>query len=343
LEWPARDRALWDAAIAPGGFFEEAGRGAHMRPTSLKSRMKGYGTWLVYLAAHGPIPDEMPSRRATNERIHDYVAWLKAQDLAPLTICSYLDALRGTLRLLERNCDVANLSRALERLHLNAIPVRNKTVRMKSPREVLGAAFEYMDSLSVSPPTRERSGRYMDGLIVAFLSQHPIRAKNCAGLELDEHLVKRADGWRCSLKATETKEKRSYECTLAPELVPYLEHYLAVDRPILLGELSSKQVWLTESGGPFNTKTLWNKVTALTRQLFGIAMNPHLFRDCAVTAVAVDAPEHVASVARLLGHNSLRTTERHYNQASMISAQKYHLTVLEEIMIETEMHADCGF
>jgi integrase/recombinase XerD len=45
---------------------------------------------------------------------------------------------------------------------------------------------------------------------------------------------------------------------------------------------------------------------------FGHMINPHLFRDCAATSIMIEAPKHVRIAARLLGHATLRTTERHY-------------------------------
>ena len=45
---------------------------------------------------------------------------------------------------------------------------------------------------------------------------------------------------------------------------------------------------------------------------FGRTINPHLFRDCAATSITIEAPEHVRIAARVLGHATLQTTERHY-------------------------------
>ena len=48
-------------------------------------------------------------------------------------------------------------------------------------------------------------------------------------------------------------------------------------------------------------------------------MNLHLFRDGAATFWALKDPTRVTAVSGLLGH-APRVTERHYNQASGISA-----------------------
>jgi hypothetical protein len=41
-------------------------------------------------------------------------------------------------------------------------------------------------------------------------------------------------------------------------------------------------------------------------------------------AIAIDDPAHVRIAARLLGHRSLATTERYYNQARSVEAVRRH-------------------
>jgi integrase len=59
----------------------------------------------------------------------------------------------------------------------------------------------------------------------------------------------------------------------------------------------------------------------------GQPINPHLFRDCAATSVAIDDPAHIGIASRLLGHRTGSTSERYYNQARSVEAshlmQKY--------------------
>ena len=63
----------------------------------------------------------------------------------------------------------------------------------------------------------------------------------------------------------------------------------------------------------------------LTDELFGRPINPHLFRDCAASAIASDDPEHILASARILGHASVNTTERYYNQSQMtVAIDPYH-------------------
>ena len=58
---------------------------------------------------------------------------------------------------------------------------------------------------------------------------------------------------------------------------------------------------------------------------FGQPINPHLFRDAAVTTVALEDLARVRMAAQLLGHATFATTERHYRMSrSVEAARAYH-------------------
>ena len=67
---------------------------------------------------------------------------------------------------------------------------------------------------------------------------------------------------------------------------------------------------------------LYDVFTRRTAEAFGTPINPHLFRDCAATSIAIDDPEHVRVASQLLGHRSRATTEQYYNQAQAIDAAR---------------------
>jgi integrase len=54
----------------------------------------------------------------------------------------------------------------------------------------------------------------------------------------------------------------------------------------------------------------------------GQAINPHLFRDCAATSIAIDDPDHVRIASPLLGHRAISTTENYYNQVRSVEASR---------------------
>ena len=75
---------------------------------------------------------------------------------------------------------------------------------------------------------------------------------------------------------------------------------------------------------------LYRRITKVTKRHFGVAINPHLFRHCAATTIAIEDPQHVSIAKSLLGHSSLATTEVHYNQARALEAGRvYHAHIRE--------------
>jgi integrase len=64
------------------------------------------------------------------------------------------------------------------------------------------------------------------------------------------------------------------------------------------------------------------------RAAFGRSVNPHLFRDCAATSLAIEDPARVRIAAQVLGHGTSATTERHYNLArGQEAAESCHQTL----------------
>jgi hypothetical protein len=154
-------------------------------------------------------------------------------------------------------------------------------------------------------------------------------------LALGRRLVCASEGWRLAVPGPETKTGRPLELPFPEALVPALERRLAVHRPVLAAQDRHGQaaagvaaVWLSAAGWQLSAGTLAFHVTALTRAAFGRPVNPHLFRDCAATALAIEDSEHARVAAEVLGHITLVTTERHYNLTrGQEAAESWHETL----------------
>ena len=70
---------------------------------------------------------------------------------------------------------------------------------------------------------------------------------------------------------------------------------------------------------------LYDRIRARTKDSFGVAINPHLFRDAAATTLAIADPAHVRVAAPLLGHRNFGTTERYYRQARSQEAHRAYI------------------
>jgi integrase len=74
-------------------------------------------------------------------------------------------------------------------------------------------------------------------------------------------------------------------------------------------------LWVDRVGRPMSSGAIRAQIERRTRQAFGKAIWPHLFRDCAVTELVDCAPEEIGIAPDLLGHTDLQTTRKHYIQA----------------------------
>ena len=85
---------------------------------------------------------------------------------------------------------------------------------------------------------------------------------------------------------------------------------------------------MSEVGTQLSYVALGTRIFVRTRREFGRGLFPHMFRDCAATAVAVDNPKHIGDASLILGHAEHSTTEKHYNHARSLDASRRHAAML---------------
>jgi site-specific recombinase XerD len=340
--WPAADRRAWLAALAAGDVLEPGGAAAGWRPHSKRNAVQGWGHYLAWLARTGQLEgSEGPGERVTPERLVGYIAALRARGNAPATVLGRVDMLALFLRAVDPGRDPPDpLRRLLVRLRaeVEGVGHPNKRGRLQASHDLLALGRHLMQEAEARtgdlPPYR-RAVLYRDGLMIALLAARPLRLKNFAALELDRHLVREGLGWRLVIPGAETKTRRPLDLPFPSALVPALERYLAVHRPVLAarpgrgqGQAGAAALWLSLEGGPLSAGTLCHQVRQRTRAAFGRAVNPHLFRDCAATSLALEDPAHVRIAAQVLGHAAFATTEKHYNLAQgQQAATAWHETL----------------
>ena len=171
-----------------------------------------------------------------------------------------------------------------------------------------------------------------DGRMVAFLSFHPLRLKNFSDLRLDRHLKENDGQFALSLSPNETKNRRPYDALIPPILCARLQRYLRCYRPVLIGGSNHvpDALWVSAVGGQLSAEVMSKRIVKLTRR-GGPPVSPHLFRSCAATTIATDAPEAVHVVPAILGHAGPEISDRYYNLASSLEASRRYNAVLSEL------------
>jgi site-specific recombinase XerD len=204
---------------------------------------------------------------------------------------------------------------------------------MQSAERLFRLGFEIMDeaeALAEALPCRWIT-RYRDGLLIALLAARPLRLACFASLGLGTSVIRSNGGWWLRVAGESTKSGSRYEAPLPTRLTEAMDHYTDVLRPRLLAGRTDDHFWIQKDGRPMRPGAIYTRVTRLTRRRLGVAVNPHLFRDCAATSIALLDPGHVRMAARVLGHATPATTEKHYNQAQALEASRAHAAVIRAI------------
>jgi integrase len=177
---------------------------------------------------------------------------------------------------------------------------------------------------------------YRDGLLTAFLALIPLRRRNLVDLVLGRTLVREGSTWVVAFDEDDTKTHAAFEIGVPDVLHEPLETYLEKHRPTLMvgsGRWSRPvegALWVSKDGSPMTQMAIYDRIRARTNEEFGVAINPHLFRDAAATTMAIADPAHVRVAAPLLGHRSFSTTERYYRHARAQKAHRAFVQALKE-------------
>jgi integrase len=228
--------------------------------------------------------------------------------------------------------DVSRIQRASARIHNAAKPVRELVARLQPAAEVEKLGLDMMHAADHDRfrTASERAVLYRDGLLIAFLVHRPLRLANLASIAVGGQLQRRGAGWWLSFDGAEVKGGRDIDCTWPEDLVPALEQYLEVHRPVLLagapGTLPAADgLWVALGGRPMGKSAIEFQIRSRTGEEFGKPIFPHAFRHLAATTIATVDPENVQAASAVLSHASARTTEDHYNRAKMVDAgRRYH-------------------
>ena len=158
-----------------------------------------------------------------------------------------------------------------------------------------------------------------------------MRLKNLTNIEVGRHLVWDGQEYQLRLTAAETKTGKTYHAAVPHVLNPHVDSWLHTYRPMLqmvasrpgrVGSIGGR-LWINRSGRPMGSAAIRHQIEIRTKQAFGNAIWPHLFRDCAVTELVDCAPDEIGIAPDLLGHADLQTTKKHYIHAVGMKAHAH--------------------
>ena len=329
--WPTVDRERWIEAIQPSSIFDaKEGDLSELAPITIKGIAHGYGQWLNWL--HHEEPSLLmlrPGDRASIDRFRAYHSAMIRQGLADFTVAGRIRSVAGALEAIEPDHDWSFIQLAADRVHRAAKPKKEIRRILQPGAKVLDFGFSLMESAIPKGKGLDAGGysslRFRDGLMIAFLILCPLRRRNLASLALGNGLERKGSHWQIRIPGEETKSGREIYCRWPSLLDEALDEYLTVHRPALLARYpvrgpATEALWVSRLGGKMSSHAIYETVCRRTEVEFGTAIYPHAFRHIAATTIATLAPEQTDLIMTILGHVSIRTSEKYYNKAKMLGA-----------------------
>ena len=333
-KWPPEDRRLWRAACAPADLLDEH-IGARAKHSIIANRNaeKGYGRWLTFLRRTDPTClEDAPVDRITPERTRAYVDCLIGLKNSTGAILSRLEQLGVVAKVMGPTQHWGFIKSVASKIRARHKPARDKS-NLRLSDELLDLGLSFISNATKASGLAATL-LHRDGLLIAFLALVPLRIRNLAGLRIGRNVIDVNGTWLIALDARETKTHAPIDIAWPEVLAAPLATYLTIHRPLLsslVGRWSKPidgALWVSSDGSPMTEMAIYLRVCKHTREAFGAAVNPHLFRDAAATTLAIADPENVRVAAPLLGHRTFSTTERYYQQAKSFEAHRQYITAL---------------
>lgn len=327
-EWPASDQEVWKAACLGKGPFKPGGLAAAWSEATRRNVERSYGTFLYWLKQHGELcADQTPAQRVTQQAFFGFMDAYEP-GRAPLTVAGRLRDIAYMVRAQLPPHGHPWATKLAHRLVNNAETFRAKHPRIVHPGELVELGMALMDKGEKALCAEgRRSGAvdFRDGLMIAALAFRPLRARNLLSMQLGQSFFFDGNRAHFRFEASETKNGIPLEGDFPKALTKPFAHYLRDVRPVFVERIKKADegwLWLGRRGNRLTNLDIATRVGKRTEKQFGFRVNPHLFRDCAATAIAVSDSVHVGITRDILGHTTLASSQKHYNQATGVAASR---------------------
>ena len=327
--WPISDREAWQQACVPSRRLKAGGAAGHMKASTQTSLVRAYGYLLEFCQRTGAFDKNADVvAHVTPEIVNAFVDDLRRR-VSSVTRASYIFRIYRFANILAPGRDLDWLREIERELHHEARP-RPKFHRIVPSDRLLSLGLQLIErgntSNHLSNLARARLVR--DGLMIALLSVCPIRLGNLATLRLGHQLRRIRGTWWIILEESETKSGRPDERPIPEILTLHIDDWIERWRKLFLEP--GDAFWPSTKGGALAYTYVGEIITKTTLREIGVAVNPHLFRDCAVFTIATVAGDRMGVASDLLQHADRRTIDKYYNKGARIGAVRTYHQILDQ-------------
>jgi integrase len=328
-EWPISDREAWQQACVPSRRLRPGGAAGHLKSSTQTSLLRAYGYLLEFCHRTGTFDEHADViAHVTPEIIDAFLDELRCR-VSSVARASYISRIHRLAKILAPERDLDWLREIERELHYEARP-RPKYHRIVPSDRLLTLGLQLIERGKTSEQLTElaRARLVRDGLMIALLSLCPIRLGNLARLRIGRQLRRIRGTWWIILEAGETKSGRPDERPIPEILTSHIDDWIEHWRKLFLEPADA--FWPSIKGGALAYTYVGEIITKTTLRELGVAVNPHLFRDCAVYTIATVAGDQIGVATQLLQHTDPRTREKHYDKGARIGAVRRYHQILDE-------------
>jgi integrase len=326
--WPAPDRTAWqELASAKAGLLDST-KAHQLSPVTIQDLQRRYGCFLNFAREQGCLQETPEAASVTESVVRAYIEWL-APRVASVTLAGSIRKILRVAELLNAERDWGWLRHYANRLEYHMRP-RNKRPDVVDVRLLYRLGIDLMERAKQDALSPGRKAcLYRDGLLIAMLAASALRLGAFMRLEIGKTFSFSGTFWTIHLPGTRgTKYKRPVEKPLPTDLSPFIDRWINVHRLHFRGARQHRRLWPSQKG-ILTAGQAHRIIAARTNETFGHRINPHLFRDCAVTTICTEFSAEAHLGSSVLDHIDPKTTAKHYNQAKMADAVKAYQRRME--------------
>ena len=208
-------------------------------------------------------------------------------------------------------------------------------IQDKDLPRLLKLPSDFIDTLDTSCPTLADAVKVQSALAIQIVLLAPMRAKNLASLDIDEHFdfVSEAQ-CHIEIKGVDVKNDADLSYVLGPRFMRLYRLYVDIYLPLLRKGSNSSALFISRNGQVKSPAALGTQVQAFIKAQTGLYVNIHLFRHLAGYIFLLHNPGQYEPVRQLLGHKDLRTTTNFYTGLEDEAVFKGYSAILERLMAE---------
>lgn len=338
VDWPELDLAAWQRATAPAtSLFGHGAAAAKLRPDTIRARAEGLANWFGFLHGRSELDRSSSVHLVTPERLDLYVAAQQQRNNRNSTIAHRLECLHAGLRLIAPGRDFRFILRPRGQSLSRALPHVPRPVRIESDRDLLDFALELFEKGLARKSYAGGKTAIRDAAVIGILATRAPRNRSLSGAEIGQQLQKRNGVYWLCFGAADMKGGHAHSYSLPDVLTPILDAYIGKVRPAWGGH-DTPRLWVGIRNRALTPAAIAKIVRRRTTDRFGTGYGPQWFRKCLTTMAALEAPEAVLDICRILDHSPQMSLAR-YNKATAVKTAERHGARIERLQRQSRLLA----